>query len=117
METAAAIAPEAPAISTVLVSLVVAATPKIKPKMETVPSSIPKTIVPAELVNELRNRRRIKRIFIGSYPPLLIWIPPQGLAERGSGSNCTAALQAAHVRFGSKADQVHCNEKHRYAIT
>src|SRR5215469_8624023 len=85
METAAAIAPEAPAISTVLVSLVVAATPKIKPKMETVPSSIPKTIVPAELVNELRNRCRIKLIFIRSHPPLLIWIPPQGLAERGSG--------------------------------
>src|SRR5215472_16291881 len=117
METAAAIAPEAPAISTVLVSLVVAATPKIKPKMETVPSSIPKTIVPAELVNELRNRCRIKLIFIRSHPPLLIWIPPQGLAERGSGSNCTAALQAVHVLFWSIADQVICYEKRRYVIT
>lgn len=56
METAAAAAPEAPAIRTVLVSVVVAATPKIRPKIETVPSSIPKTTVPAELTNELRSR-------------------------------------------------------------
>jgi hypothetical protein len=66
IETAAAIAPEAPAISTVLVSLVVAATPKIRPKMETVPSSIPKTIVPAELMNELRIRCRIEFVRIPS---------------------------------------------------
>src|ERR1700730_17944808 len=54
METAAAAAPEAPAISTVLALVVVAATPKINPKMETVPSSMPNTIVPAELMIERR---------------------------------------------------------------
>src|ERR1700733_10798424 len=64
MDTAAAAAPEAPAIRTVFVLVVVAATPKIKPKMETVPSSIPKTIVPAELANEIRRRCKIEPIFI-----------------------------------------------------
>jgi hypothetical protein len=46
------------------VSVVVAATPKIKPKMETVPSSIPKTMVPAEFLNELRSRSKIDPVFI-----------------------------------------------------
>lgn len=70
METAAAAAPEAPAIRTVFGSVVVAATPKIRPKMETVPSSMPKTIVPAELTNEVRNRCRTEPSSIG-LPPLL----------------------------------------------
>src|SRR5271156_936986 len=60
METAAATAPEAPAISTVLASVEVAAPPKIRPKMETVPSSMPKTTVPAEWPNELRSRCKIE---------------------------------------------------------
>src|SRR5262249_44474378 len=63
METAAATAPVAPAISTVLVSVVVAATRNIKPKMETVPTSIPKTMVPAEFLNELRSRSKIDPVF------------------------------------------------------
>src|SRR5262249_55267291 len=73
METAAATAPVAPAISTVLVSVVVAATPKIKPKMETVPSSIPKTMVPAEFLNELRSRCNIEPNFIREPPSTTTW--------------------------------------------
>ena len=68
MDTAAAAAPEAPAIRTVFVLLVVAATPKIKPKMETVPSSMPKTIVPAELAIETRRRRKIEPVSISFTP-------------------------------------------------
>lgn len=73
METAAAAAPEAPAISTVFVLVVVAATPKIKPKMETVPSSMPKTIVPAELTTELRRRCKVEPIFISFAPISKPW--------------------------------------------
>ena len=64
METAAAAAPEAPAMSTVALLEVVAATPKIRPKMETVPSSIPNTMVPAELLSELRSRCKVDAIVI-----------------------------------------------------
>jgi hypothetical protein len=56
--------PEAPAISTALVLVVVAATPKIRPKIETVPSSIPKTTVPAELSSELRSRCKVEAMVI-----------------------------------------------------
>jgi hypothetical protein len=64
METAAAAAPEAPAMSTVALFDVVAATPKIRPKIETVPSSIPNTMVPAELISELRSRCKVDAIVI-----------------------------------------------------
>src|SRR5271163_429058 len=69
MDTAAATAPVAPAIRTVFVLSVVAATPKIKPKMETVPSSMPKTMVPAELTIEPRRRCKIEPVFIFVHPP------------------------------------------------
>jgi hypothetical protein len=62
METAAAAAPEAPAINTVLVLVVVAATPNINPKMETVPSSMPNTIVPAELTIERCSRCHVEPV-------------------------------------------------------
>src|SRR6266566_4400728 len=64
METAAAAAPEAPAMSTVALLDVVAATPKIRPKIETVPSSIPNTMVPAELISERRSRCKVDAIVI-----------------------------------------------------
>jgi hypothetical protein len=64
IETAAATAPEAPAISTALVLVIVAATPKIRPKIETVPSSMPKTTVPAELSSELRSRYKVEATVI-----------------------------------------------------
>jgi hypothetical protein len=64
METAAAAAPDAPAMSVAALFVVVAATPKIRPKMETVPSSIPKTMVPAELTSERRSRCKVDAIAI-----------------------------------------------------
>ena len=64
IETAAATAPEAPAMTTAAVLDVVAATPKIRPKIDTVPSSIPNTMVPAELTSELRRRCQVAAMVI-----------------------------------------------------
>ncbi len=63
METAAAKAPDAPAISTVLLSLVVAATPSTRPKIETVPSSMPKTISPALAAKDCFSLFAIEDVF------------------------------------------------------
>src|SRR5215813_11334244 len=107
METAAAAAPEAPAISTVLVLVVVAATPKIRPKMETVPSSMPNTIVPAELMIERCNRCHVEpcvMMFAPSprygYAPTLSGHRPQ---IKATSRRPAPALAGAPVRVERKA--------------
>src|SRR3954454_5886203 len=72
MDTAAAAAPDAPAISTTLLLDVVAATPKTRPKMDTVPSSIPNTIVPADLLSEPISRWRRGASAIVSSPFVIL---------------------------------------------
>jgi hypothetical protein len=56
IETAAAMAPVAPASKTIELLVVLLATPKTSPKIETVPSYMPKTISPMELVKDFPMR-------------------------------------------------------------
>src|SRR5712691_4277032 len=52
MDTAAEIAPVAPANNTTWLLVALAATPKTSPKIDTVPSSIPKTMEPRDDMND-----------------------------------------------------------------